>query len=263
MWQVDEKPETLHIYVVRDEVRPSLLPIFLSVLTLSVLVAICFLPCQQPEIRKTIRVPAVLLPLQIFSTTVQIIPTGIKIYPVTTAHGILTITNGSVISSELPKGLIFSGKDIEVMTDSSVFVPAGSASGYGYATVSAHALVSGQNGNIHAFVVNQVYGTSLFIRNLQDFTGGKNAYSVKFVTAQDTQTAIEKARNVLLNRTIKGLLSSPCKEKIAGKIIVTWTCQFVTYKVPSFMKVTGARVVGQSVLVDVVYVEPKRIFFAK
>jgi hypothetical protein len=233
------------------------------VIALSVLVVICLLPYQQPEIRRTLRVPAVLLPLQTFSTTVQVIPTGITYYPATTAHGILTLTNGSVISSELPKGLLFSSNGLEVVTDSSVFVPAGSASGYGYATVSAHALVSGQNGNIQAFDVNQVYGTSLFIRNLQGFTGGKNAYSVKFVTAQDIQTALEKARNVLINRTINGLLDSPCKEKIAGKITVTWTCQFIRFSVPSYMKVTGARVFGKSVLVDVVYVARHRIFSTK
>jgi hypothetical protein len=263
MQTVDEKPETIHLYVVRGEERPPLLPIFLSVIALSVLVVIALLPYQQPEIRKTIRVPAVLLPIQTFSTTVQVIPTGIKTYPATTARGRLTITNGSVISSELPKGLIFSGNGIEVATDSPVFVPAGSAGGYGYATVAAHAFISGKKGNISAYAINEVIGTSIYIRNLQAFRGGRDAYSVKFVTAQDRQTAIEKGRSVLLNRTIKGLLDSPCKEIIAGNLSVTWTCQFVTYSVPSYMKVTGARISGKSVLVDVVYVEPKRIFIAK
>jgi hypothetical protein len=142
-----DKPETVHIYVVREEERPSLLPIFLSVIALLALVVVCTLfPYQQPEIREAIRVPAVLPPLQTFTTTVQVIPTGVKTYPATTAHGILTLTNGSVVSSELPKGLLFSGNGIEVVTSSDVFVPAGSASGYGYATVSAHALMSGRKG---------------------------------------------------------------------------------------------------------------------
>lgn len=260
---LDQEPETLHIYVVREEVKPSLFPIFLSVFALSILVAIALLPYKQPEVRRIIRVPAVLLPLQTFTTTVQVIPTGIKTYPATTAHGILTLTNGSVLSEELPKGMIFSGKDgVEVITDTTVFVPAGSAAGYGYTTVAAHAFVSGVRGNLQAFNINQVFGTSLFVRNLQTFRGGKEAYSVKVVTQQDKETAQGIGRGIL-QRRISGLLDSPCKEKIAGNISLTWTCQFVRFSVPSYMKVTGARVFGRSVLVDVVYVERPRIFSTK
>src|SRR5438876_3666749 len=151
---MEEKPETVHIYVVREEERPSLLPIFLSVIALLALVVVCTLfPYQQP---------AVLLPLQTFTTSVQVIPTGVKTYPATIAHGTLTLTNGSVVSSELPKGLLFSGNGIQIVTNSEVLVPAGSASGYGYATVSAHALMSGKQGNISAYAINTVEGTSIY-----------------------------------------------------------------------------------------------------
>ena len=66
MLHVDDTPETLHIYVVRDEVRrPQLYPIFLSVLALASLVALSGLSSyQQPVTRAVIRVPAVLLPIQ-------------------------------------------------------------------------------------------------------------------------------------------------------------------------------------------------------
>jgi hypothetical protein len=44
MQTMNEKPETIHVYVVREEAaQPSLLPIFLSVFTLFVLVAFCAL----------------------------------------------------------------------------------------------------------------------------------------------------------------------------------------------------------------------------
>jgi hypothetical protein len=61
---VDEKPETIHLYVVReDEPRPSSVPLVLSVVALLLVVAIGLdLPFMQPEPRSSIRVPAVPLP---------------------------------------------------------------------------------------------------------------------------------------------------------------------------------------------------------
>ena len=80
MQTLDEKPETIHLYVVREEEpKPSILPIILSALSLIFFTAFCVLtPYQQPEVRAVIRVPAVPLPLQTFSTSIQVIPTGIK-----------------------------------------------------------------------------------------------------------------------------------------------------------------------------------------
>ncbi|MGZ6236381.1 MAG: hypothetical protein ACXWMJ_03560 [Syntrophales bacterium] len=122
MQTVDEKPETIHLYVVREEKpKPPVFPILLSGLTLSLLLIYCVLtPYRQPELPVTIRVPAVFLPLQTFSATVTIIPTGKKTYPATFAQGILTLTNGSVVSQTLPAGLIFTGNPVnaEVITDS-------------------------------------------------------------------------------------------------------------------------------------------------
>ncbi len=160
--------------------------------------------------------------------------------------------------------MIFSGHGIEVVTDEAVVVPPGSADGYGVATVSAHALVTGQKGNIEALRINQVFGTSLFIRNLQAFTGGREAYSVKFVTALDRKNALNQARS-LLQQKIAGILARPCREVISGsvRVVVTWTCQFVTYSVPSYMKVTGVRVFGKNLFVDVVYEVRHRILTTK
>ncbi len=261
MQTVDEKPETIHVYVVREEApKPSFLPIFLSTLTLFLLVILCvFSSYQQPDIRKTIRVPAVPLPVKSFTATAAIIPTGSKTYPAITAKGILTITNGSVIASELPQGLIFaSSNGTEIRTDSRIFVPAGSAGGYGYAKVSAHALLSGKQGNIPAFAINRVEGTSIYIRNLQPFTGGRDAYSVKIVTKQDTQTALQKARTILspaFHPAIPLVVTS-CHgvvHEVVTSITVNVTCQYVTYSVPAYMTVTSVRVVGKNVFLDVVY----------
>ena len=62
MQTVDEQPETIHLYVVREEApKPQLFPIVFSVLALLVLVALAVVvPYQQPVTRAVIRVPAVL-----------------------------------------------------------------------------------------------------------------------------------------------------------------------------------------------------------
>jgi hypothetical protein len=261
MQTVDEKPETIHLYVVREEEpKPSLLPIFLSTILLFLLLLLCvFSSYQQPDIRKTIRVPAVFLPVQLFTTTAAIIPTGSKTYPATTSQGILTITNGSVIASELPQGLIFtSSNGTEISTDASTFVPAGSAAGFGYATVSAHALISGKQGNIPAYAINRVEGTSIYIRNLQPFTGGRDAYSVNIVTKQDKQTALQKARTILspaFHPAIPLVVLSchAVEHEVVKSITVNVACQYVTYSLPAYMTVTSVRVVGKNLFLDVFY----------
>src|SRR6266566_5572372 len=245
MQTVDEQPETIHVYVVREEAaRPPLLPIFLSVIALSALVAVCALtPYQQPVTRLTIRVPAVLLPLKTFTANTAIIPTGVKVYPATTAHGVLTITNGSVIAQVIPAGFAVQN----VATDRAIYVSAGSANGYGYEVVPAHALISGKQGNIPAYAINQVEGSSVYIRNLSAFSGGRDGYSVTVVIPQDRQTAVTQARATLTEH-IHGL-HYPCNERFlqnSKHINVTWRCQFVTYGIPTYMHVTAARLSGRN-----------------
>jgi Baseplate J-like protein len=262
MQTVDEKPETIHLYVVREkEPHPPIFPIVLSVFALLVLVVIgVALPYQQPEERKTIRIPAVFLPVKSFTTSVVIIPTGVKVFPATKASGPLTLTNGSVIEATLPKGIILTGMDgIEVVTDAAVFIPAGSAAGYGVASVSAHAAISGKSGNIHSFDINRVEGTSIYIRNLAAFHGGRDANSVKVVTDQDRQTAMDTARSILTSQeaTIRAFLAKPCNESVTSEkslLQLSWACQFVTYTIPSYMNVVSVRLVGSDLLIDVRFV---------
>jgi hypothetical protein len=253
MLHVDEQPETIHLYVVRDEApKPQLFPIFLSVLALASLVALSIaVPYQQPVTRAVIRVPAVPLGIKTFTASVAVIPTGIKVYPATTAHGVLTITNGSVIGQSIPAGFIIQG----VATDNAVYVPAGNANGYGYATVAAHVLVSGKSGNIPTLAINQVIGSSVFIRNLSAFSGGRDSYSVKVITAQDRSAAAANARNRLLSMSIR--LHYPCSETFTvSKAVVTmsWHCQMFTYHIAAFYHVTDLRITGKNLLLSVWFV---------
>ena len=253
MFEVDDEPvETLHIYLEREQPpRPSLLPIFLSVVALLLIIATSVLgSSQQPVTRDEIRVPAVPLATRAFTAEVPVIPTGVKVYSATTARGVLTITNGSIIAQVIPAGFIIQG----VATDSAVYVPAGNANGYGYATVKAHALISGKGGNLASLAINQVIGSSIYIRNLSAFTGGRDSYAVTYATAQDKHTALLRARGILLSKS--NGLHYPCVEKVSGsaKVHVVWVCRFVTYKIPAFMSVTAVRFSGKNLLLDVWFI---------
>jgi hypothetical protein len=260
MYQVEDEPiETIHLYVVREgDKRPSWLPVIISLIALSILVAIGItVPYTQPVTRSSIRVPAVPLGMRSFTASVAIVPTGVKIYPATTAHGLLTITNGSIIAQVIPAGFIVQN----VATDIAVYVPAGSANGYGRATVPAHALMSGQQGNLSPLAINQVIGSSVYIRNLSAFSGGQDAYSVKYVTEQDKQSAIITARNLLAVKAVG--LHYPCAEQVNGAMTVTWRCQFLTYRIPAFYHVTGVRIIGKNLLLTVWFVARPRYIWVK
>jgi Baseplate J-like protein len=255
MLNVDDQPETIHLYVVREEApRPRLFPIFLSILALLVLAALCTLfPYQQPVVPMTLRIPAVPLYLKDFQASVQIVPTGVKTYPATTAHGTLTLTNGSIISQTIPQGFRLGS----IVTDSAVFVPAGSANGYGFARVQAHSLMSGTRGNIPAYSIDTVIGTSVYIRNLSAFYGGRDEYSVKFVTLQDKQTALLTARNLLAAKPVG--LHYPCTEDHftdIGNMIATWHCQFLTYITPSYLHVLSVKLSGKYLNVSGWFIPP-------
>src|SRR6266536_2362669 len=251
MQTVDEKPETIHLYVVREkEPTPSVFPIILSALSLAVFFAFCALiPYQQPVTLAVIRVPAVLLPIRSFRVSVAVIPTGVNVYPATTAHGVLTITNGSIIGQSIPAGFTVQG----VATDNAVYVPGGSANGFGWAQVRAHAVIAGRGGNLPPYSMNSVIGSSIYVRNLSAFSGGRDSYAVKFITPADRSLALSKSRDLLTSSVIG--LHYPCSEEVNGAVTVTWRCIFVTYSVPLYMHVTGARLIGRNVIISVLYTE--------
>lgn len=268
-----EEIETLHLYISREEIQPTprllWLPPAIALFVLSALVTLCVSsPYRQPVMRAVLHVQAVYLPLQTYTTSAQIKATGVKVYPATVAHGTLVITNGSVVAAMLPAGMIFTSNDgTEVITQTSVYVPAGSVQGYGYATVRAQAIQGGKQGNIAALSLNAVYGTSLYVRNLTAFKGGRNAFSVKIITAQDRQNAITIARaSVRLPQTRSNVFQAyPCSEYTSEKnsrITLSWACQYVTFALPPYLHITAFQLVGKNVVVETWY-RPRTIIFVK
>ncbi len=261
--QEEEHIERLYLYVVRDDEQPPvvLLPLALSVLSLLLVIAggVLF-PYRSPLVRHTVTVPAILLPLRTFTATAQVFPTGVQTFPATHATGTLTITNGSILAQHLPAGMIVSAATgIEVVTTTSVDVPASDGVSFGVASVRAQAVTPGASGNLAPLAIDAVYGTSLYLRNIQPFTGGKNSYSVHITQPTDIQNALTQARTLLFQDTLTGLLERPCAEQVSGSatLTVTWTCQLVSYQVAG--RVLNARVQGRFVIVEVLVAMRKQI----
>src|SRR5690348_12235262 len=103
MYAADDEMETIHLCVVREEKKPPFptLPVVVLVLYMSMITGLLLFLAFHPLLtHTTLTLPAQFLPPQIFSTTQPIIPTGLKTYPATSAQGILTLTNGSVITEQ-------------------------------------------------------------------------------------------------------------------------------------------------------------------
>lgn len=256
MFSVDDKPETIHLYVVREEEkRPNTaFPLFCSLLCLLGIVALTIYSAQHPYYEHArLTVPAQLLPIKVFEVKAPIIPTGIKQYPATYAHGFLTFSNGSVIGQSVPEGFVVDG----VKTDSAIYVPGATANGFGMATIGAHLVTAGIN--LQALAINEVIGSSLFIRNPSPFVGGHAAYSVTYQRPIDRVHALATARSLVaaLQARVGAFLVTPCSKSIvAAKSLLrlTWRCQFATFKVPSYMRVSAAHLKGMQFIVDVVFV---------
>jgi hypothetical protein len=256
MQVLDNEVETIHLYVVKEEgKRPyTAFPLFCAFLCLVSIAVVTWYSALHPVYeRKQITVPATFLPLKVFRAEAPIIPTGVKTYPATYAHGFLTFSNGSVIGQSVPAGFTIDG----ATTDWAVYIPPATASGFGMSTVSAHLLTSGIN--MSTLSINEVIGSSLFIRNLSAFTGGHPAYSVTIQLPKDRQTAISLARSLVASQKAQVLafLAKPCEETaliLQALIRLSWGCQYAVYKVPSYMRVTAAHLVGRNFRVDVVFV---------
>jgi hypothetical protein len=256
MQTVENEMETIHLYVVREHERKpyTVLPLLCALFCLAGIAALTLYSAEHPYYEhERLSVPAQFLPPQMFQATQVIIPTGIKTYPATTAHGVLTFANGSVIGQSIPAGFTVQN----VTTDAAVYVPAGSADGYGFATVQAHVVSTGLN--LPTLAVNTVVGSSLYIRNLSPFTDGHPSYSLKFITSNDRNVALSKIRNVL-NSKIVGL-HAPCQENhiySVDKMVVTWRCRFVQpphINLPN-AQITGVKLSGKNLLVDVAFIAP-------
>jgi hypothetical protein len=116
-----------------------------------------------------------------------------------TAHGIVTFYNALPSPQTIPAGELLTGSDgVQVITDQIAYLPAGTLATNGQATVSAHAVVVGPQGNIKG---GDIYGAccrmNVFVAN-GPFSGGTVARSFPMVTQSDLDNATKHLQASLM-----------------------------------------------------------------
>src|SRR5258708_38012085 len=236
---VDEEPmETLHLYVVpEDELPPKrdYLAIFTVIFCLLVLISILAIsilaPSPDHELSFSLVIQGYALAPVTRTIRVTAIATGKQYVPATTATGTITFYNGAIYTQIIPFGTVLKGSDgIAVVTDEQAVIPPAAQTTpapYGQVRVSAHALISGEAGNIQAGDINMACCvTSVIAQNPYTFRGGRNSRDFTYVTQKDITNAQAPLLPTLQAQTLS-LLSHPQLNP---------TCTTVTTSTPSVGK---------------------------
>ncbi len=146
---------------------------------------------QQVTAEGTITLPAHIFPAISKSESETVPTTGHGHTPARQAIGYVTFYNALTSPQSIPSGTQLSGASSEqVVTDATAYVPAGNLSSNGQATVRAHALAYGPQGNIKA---GDIFGPCCkpFIQVVNStFSGGQNARDFQAVAKNDVDTMV-------------------------------------------------------------------------
>ena len=109
------------------------------------------------------------------------------------AHGFLTFYNGEFASLAIHAGTVLTSEGgVQIATDQSVIVPAGSPPLYGHVTVAAHAMHAGSTGNIRSYAIyQQCCYSAMLALNAAAFTGGQDKRDYTIVNKSDVQTLVK------------------------------------------------------------------------
>ena len=151
----------------------------------------------------TIQLHARLLPALTLSQSTTVSATGKRHQDATRAEGTITFYNGLLSTQTLTAGTILTGADgREVQTDEPAVIPPASNTTppqFGEVTVSAHAIYTGEQGNIPAYDINgSCCATSVLVKNTDAFSGGQNERNFTVVSRNDIQTATTTIKTTLV-----------------------------------------------------------------
>jgi hypothetical protein len=139
-----------------------------------------------------IQVTARHMPALTLTQRILVPATGHRHQDAARAHGVITMYNGQFHRLTIAAGTIFMGMDgVQVITDQVAVIPAGNPPSYGQASVPAHAVLPGAQGNIPAYDINTACcAPSVFAKNTTAFIGGAGARDIIVVTRADINTAV-------------------------------------------------------------------------
>jgi len=206
---------------------------------------------QQLSLTGSLQLGRVLSPITLSQS--QITPTtGHGHQDARQATGMVTFYNGQFTSVTIAGGvMITSASGIDIITDQNAIIPAGNPPTYGQVSVSAHALVSGVQGNIPAYDINRVCcAFAVLAKNTSAFSGGQDERDFQTVAKSDI-TSTEAPLKATLAQSVQGALQGqlknnegvvtpsctttttadhrPGEEAAAVKVTVSETCSAVAY----------------------------------
>ena len=257
---VDEEPmETLHLYVVPEDQLPpkrDYLAIFTVIFCFIVLIGIIAISILAPSPDHEVSFSLVIQGYSLAPVTktikVTAIATGKQYVPATTATGTITFYNGAIYSQIIPFGTVLKGADgIKVVTDEQAVIPPAvqtTPPAYGRVSVAAHALISGEGGNIQAGDINEACCVTSVIAQNTLFHGGRDAYTYTYLSDQDVKNTTAPLLPTLRLQTHSTLpnpqLNPTCttvttstpsvgKETVNAVLRITETCKALSYIVSS------------------------------
>ncbi len=162
-----------------------------------------------------------LAPLTLMQSTI-VAATGKMHQTATRATGTITLYSGLLSSQTIAEGTLFTGSDgVQVVTDQAAVIPAANPPIEGQVTISAHALVTGTQGNIPAYDINTACcATSVVAKNTRAFTGGQPVRDFLIVTRQDINNAVTSLL-VTLSRSEDAALQA---QLYSGEELITSSC---------------------------------------
>jgi len=181
-----------------------LLPLFTPMATITVI------PVERSiTITTAIRVHGRQLPALTLSQSATAPARGKRHQSATRAVGTITFYNGQFSRLTIAVGTIFTGASgVRIITVQTARIPAGSPPVYGQATVPAHALLPGTQGNIPAYDINTACcAPSVFAKNTRGFTGGASARDLLVITWTDIEAASSTLKTTL-NRSLQAALQA-------------------------------------------------------
>ena len=126
------------------------------------------------------------------------------------ASGILTFYNGNASPQTVAIGTVFTGSDgLQVATDQAVTIPAANPPYLGQATITASTLRAGSAGNIHVYDINGTVSSSVFVKNLQAFTGGRDARTYHAVAQSDIDSLTSTLHTTVARAMPHAFLPAP------------------------------------------------------
>jgi hypothetical protein len=226
----------------RSRIPYSLLVVATGVVCLAVLLAHLFLPAfLAPPATVTIiplsRVLTTVTTLSLqgrplgpltLAQTATVPATGHRHRDAQRARGALTFFNGLLSNQTITAGTVLTGSSgVQVVIERAAFIPGGNPPVYVQATVPAHALLPGPQGDLRAGDIHQACcAPSVVADNLAAFIGGQDARDETVVTHADLDTAaitlkasLDKAERAALQSQVNGeeaLVSPPCQTRLTS-----------------------------------------------